>query len=78
LLGTEHHPTVPYHHEASGQVERLVKVVIDTFAACVVNTKEEWADHLQLVAFLYNTSFNEATLRTPFLSTAEIQILLAI
>ncbi|VDN43756.1 unnamed protein product [Gongylonema pulchrum] len=41
LLGIEHHPLIPYHHEANGQVERLVKIVIDTLAAYVVNTKEE-------------------------------------
>ena len=46
-----------FHPQTDGQSDRTTQVLQDMLRACVLDHKGSWEDHLPLVEFAYNTSY---------------------
>ena len=55
-----------FHPQTDGQSERVIQILEDLLRACVLDLKGNWADHLPLVEFAYNNSFQSSIRMTPF------------
>jgi len=63
-LGIDHQTTTPYHQAANGQVERINKILADLLYG--LGKEKSWDEKLSLATFIYNTSNQESSARTPF------------
>lgn len=55
-----------YHPQSDGQTERVNQTLEDFLRACVLDFGGSWEDHISLVEFSYNNSFQSTTGMTPF------------
>ena len=55
-----------YHPQTDGQSERVIQILQDMLRACVMDFKGSWEDHLHLVEFSYNNSFQASIQMSPF------------
>ena len=46
-----------FHPQIDGQSERTIQVLEDMLGACVLDHKGSWEEHLPLVEFAYNNSY---------------------
>jgi hypothetical protein len=65
-LGTKQALSSAYHPQTDGQTERLNQVLEDMLRACILNFKGSWDDHLPLVEFSYNNSYQSSIGMAPF------------
>ncbi|CAJ0602518.1 unnamed protein product [Cylicocyclus nassatus] len=65
-LGISNNCTTSYNHKANGQVERMVKVLIDSLTIYCAEARDLWSDYLQPIVFAYNCSKNDTTGYSPF------------
>ena len=49
--------SIAFHPHMDGQSERTIQVLEDMLRACVLNFKGSWEEHLPLVEFAYNNSY---------------------
>ena len=49
-----------------GQSERIIQVLEDMLRACVLDHKGSWEEHLPLVEFAYNNSYQASIQMTPY------------
>ncbi|KAG7585890.1 Reverse transcriptase domain [Arabidopsis thaliana x Arabidopsis arenosa] len=56
-MGTNVHLSTTYHPQADGQSERTIQTLEDLLRICVLDWDGHWADHLGLVEFSYNNSY---------------------
>jgi hypothetical protein len=64
--GIEHKPSVAYHQQSNGQVERFNKTLTHMLKKFVGEKKGQWTKFLPEVIWAYNTSRNETTKVTPY------------
>ena len=55
-----------FHPQTDGQSERVIQVLEDLLRACILDLQGNWDDHLPLVEFAYNNSFQASIGMTPF------------
>jgi hypothetical protein len=55
-----------YHHQTSGQTERVNQIHEDMLRACVLDLSQKWDDCLPLAEFSYNNSYQESIKMAPF------------
>ncbi|XP_074360224.1 uncharacterized protein LOC141700317 [Apium graveolens] len=55
-----------YQIETDGQSERTIQILEDMLRACVLDLKGSWEEHLPLVEFAYNNSFQEIIGMAPY------------
>ena len=55
-----------FHPQTDGQSERTIQILEDMLRACILDLKGSWANHLCLVEFAYNYSFQSITGMTPY------------
>ncbi|WMV24490.1 hypothetical protein MTR67_017875 [Solanum verrucosum] len=60
-LGTGVKHSTNFHPQTDGQVERSIQTLEDMFRACVIDFKDNREDHLPLIEFSYNNSYNSNT-----------------
>ncbi|CAK9144063.1 unnamed protein product [Ilex paraguariensis] len=65
-MGTELHFSTTFHPQTDGQSERVIQIVEDMLRACALDFKGSWSDHLPLVEFTYNNSYQESIRMTPY------------
>nr|CAN80324.1 hypothetical protein VITISV_015014 [Vitis vinifera] len=65
-LGTKLSFSTAFHPQTDGQSERVIQVLEDLFRACILDLQGNWDDHLPLVEFAYNNSFQASIGMTPF------------
>lgn len=65
-LGTTLIRSSAYHPQTDGQTERVNQVLEDMLRACVFIEGKNWDDHLPLVEFSYNNSYQESLKMSPF------------
>ena len=65
-LGTRLEFSSPYHPETDGQSERTIQILEDILRACMLDFKGSWEDHLHLVEFSYNNSYQASIKMAPF------------
>jgi hypothetical protein len=59
-------PWYPYHPQTDSQTERVNQIVEDMLCACVLNDGPKWDQHLPLVEFSYNNSYQGNLKMSPF------------
>jgi transposase InsO family protein len=65
-LGTQLLHSSAYHHQTSGQIERVNQILEDMLRACVLEFTQKWDDCLPLAEFSYNNSYEESIKMAPF------------
>lgn len=65
-LGTELNLSTAYHPQSDGQMEHVNRVLEDLLRAYIIDFGGSWEDHLSLVEFAYNNSFQSSIGMTPF------------
>uniref|UniRef100_A0A2N9IPW9 Reverse transcriptase n=1 Tax=Fagus sylvatica TaxID=28930 RepID=A0A2N9IPW9_FAGSY len=65
-LGTNLNFSTAFHPQTDGQSERTIQIVEDMLRACVLDLKGSWANHLCLVEFAYNNSFQSSIGMAPY------------
>ena len=56
-MGTRLTMSIAFHPHTGGQSERTIQVLKDMLRACVLDHKGSWEEHLPLVEFAYNNSY---------------------
>ena len=55
-----------FHPHTDGQLERTIQVLEDMLRACVLDHKGSWEEHLPLVEFAYNNSYQASIQMAPY------------
>lgn len=65
-LGTKLSFSTAYHPQTDGQSERTIQTLEDMLRACMLDYRGSWEDHLHLVEFAYNNSYQASIGMAPF------------
>ena len=65
-LGTEIKLSTAYHPQTDGQSERTIQTLEDLLRSCTLEWGGDWEQHLPLVEFAYNNSYQASIGMTPF------------
>ncbi|RVW70601.1 Transposon Ty3-G Gag-Pol polyprotein [Vitis vinifera] len=65
-LGTEIKLSSAFHPQTDGQSERVIQILEDMLRACVMDFKGNWVEHLPLIEFAYNNSFQSSIGMAPY------------
>ncbi|GFS40602.1 hypothetical protein Acr_00g0069490 [Actinidia rufa] len=65
-LGTSLLLSTAYHPQTDGQSERTIQILEDMLQACVLDFRGSWEDHLPLVKFAYNNSYQLSIEMAPY------------
>ena len=55
-----------FHPQTNGQSEMTIQVLEDMLRACILNLKGGWEEHLPLVEFTYNNSYQASIQMAPY------------
>ena len=66
VMGTRLTMSTTFHPQTDGQSERTIQVLEDTLRACVLDHKGVWEEHLPLVEFSYNDSYQASIQMAPY------------
>ena len=58
--------TIVFHPHMDGQSERTIQTLEDILWACVLYLKGSWEEHLPLVEFSYNNSYQASIQMAPY------------
>ena len=64
-LGTRLHFSTTFHPQIDGQSKRTIQTLEDMLRACVMEFKESWDTHLELMEFAYNNSYQASIEMAP-------------
>ena len=64
-MGTRLTMSTTFHPQTDGQPERTIQVLEDMLRACVLDHKGSWEEHLPLVEFAYNNSYQASIQMAP-------------
>ena len=65
-MGTQLMMSTAFHPQTDGQLERIIQVLEDMLRACVLDLKGSWEEHLPLVKFAYNNSYQASIQMAPY------------
>ncbi|KAL4388247.1 hypothetical protein GQ457_09G020500 [Hibiscus cannabinus] len=65
-LGTHLSFSTAYHPQTDGQSERVIQILEDMLRSCGIDFRGSWEDHLPLVEFAYNNSFQSSIQMAPY------------
>lgn len=65
-LGTKLHWSTTIHPQADGQTKRVNQVLEDMLRACILDFKRSCDDHISLIEFTYNNSFESSIAMAPY------------
>ena len=65
-MGTRLTMSTAFHPQTNGQSERTIQVLEDMLRACVLDHKHSWEEHLPLVEFTYNNSYQTSIQMAPY------------
>ena len=65
-MGTQLTMSTTFHPQTDGQSERIIQVLEDMLRACVLDHKGSWEEHLPLVEFAYNNSYQSSIQMAPY------------
>ena len=65
-MGTRLTISTAFHPQTDGQSKRTIHVLEDMLLACVLNHKGSWKEHLPLVEFAHNNSYQASIQMTPY------------
>ena len=55
-----------FHPQTDGQSERTIQILEDLLRVCILEFGENWEDHLPLVEFTYNNSYQATIGMAPY------------
>ena len=65
-MGTRLTMSTTFHLQANGQSERTIQGLEDMLRACVLDHQGSWEEHLPLVEFAYNNSYQTSIQMAPY------------
>ena len=65
-MGTQLSMSTAFHPQTDGQSERTIQILEDMLRACVLDLKGSWEEHLPLVEFVYNNSYQTSIEMAPY------------
>ena len=65
-MGTQLAMSTAFHPQTDSQFERTIQVLEDMLRACVMDLKGSWEEHLSLVEFSYNNSYQASIWMEPY------------
>ena len=65
-MGTRLTMSTAFHPQTDGQSERTIQVLENMLRACVLDHKGSWEEHLPLVEFAYNNSYQARIQMAPY------------
>ena len=65
-LGTRLDFSTAFHPQTDGQSERTIQVLEDLLRLCVLDFGGSWEDHIPLIEFAYNNSFQASIGMAPY------------
>ncbi|KAL5786007.1 hypothetical protein ACOSQ2_008399 [Xanthoceras sorbifolium] len=65
-LGTRLNFSTAFHPQTDGQSERVIQVLKDMLMSYIINFEGSWVDHLPLIEFGYNNSFQTSITMAPY------------
>ena len=65
-MGTRLTMSTAFHPQTDGQSKRTTQVLEDMLRACILDHKGRWEEHLPLVEFAYNSSYQESIQMAPY------------
>ena len=65
-MGTRLTMSTTFHPKPDGQSERTIQVLDDMLRACILDHKGSWEEHLPLVEFAYNNSYQASIQMAPY------------
>ena len=65
-IGTRLTMSTAFRPQTDGQSERTIQVLEDMLRACVLNHQGSWEEHLPLVEFTYNNSYQVSIQMAPY------------
>jgi hypothetical protein len=65
-LGTRLNFSTAFHPQTDGQTERANQIVEDMLRACIIDFGGSWHEHLPLIEFAYNNSYQASIQMAPF------------
>ena len=73
-MGTRLTMSTAFHPQIDGHTERAIQVLEDMLRACVLDHKGSWEEHLPLVEFAYNNSYQVGIPMAPCIVREAMQI----
>ena len=67
-MGTRLTMSTTFRPQTDGQSERTIQVLEDMLRACVLDQKGSWEEHLPLVEFAYNNSYQASIQMAPYVA----------
>ena len=58
--------SIVFHPQTNDQSEKTIQVLEDMLQACVLDFKGSWEEHLLLVEFTYNNSYQASIQMAPY------------
>ena len=65
-MGTRLTMSTTFHPQTDGQLEMTIQVLEDMLRACVLDHMGSWEEHLPLVEFAYNNSYQASIQMAPY------------
>ena len=65
-MGTQLRMSTAFHPQTNGQSKRTIQVLEDMLKACILDLKGSWEEHLPLVEFAYNNSYQASIQMVPY------------
>ena len=65
-MGTQLSMSTAFHPQMDGQSKRTIQILEDMLRACVLDLKGSWDEHLPLVEFTYNNSYQASIQMAPY------------
>ena len=65
-LGTQLNFSTTFHSQTDGQSERVIQIMEDMLRSCVIDYEGSWDQHIPLVEFVYNNSFQSSIGMVPY------------
>ena len=65
-MGTRLTMSTTFHPQTDGKSERIIQVLEDMLQACVMDHQGSWEEHLPLVEFSYNNSYQASIQMAPY------------
>ena len=65
-MGTQLLMSTAFHPQTDCQSERTIQILEDMLQACVLDLKGSWEEHLPLVEFAYNNSYQTSIQMAPY------------
>ena len=57
VMGTQLMMSTTFHPQMDGQSEKTIQTLEDMLRTCILDLKGSWEEHLPLVEFAYNNSY---------------------